>query len=261
MPIRRLKHTFTSGELSHKMEGRVDFTGHKNGCKRLLNATVSVQGPIARRTGFKFIYDMTKIWIDTSYPYVRLIPFVRAKTEYYTLVFYRSTDGKSRVAFFNKDQLVYLDGQGRWSLALHDGWDIRNFDWAQTLDEIYMTQRALPLKKLVYYGPNNPDGKMIWELEGVMFDSEPADDPWSDEYGYPEKITFHQQRMILAATKLYRDKIWMSESGAILTFAPPSTPVASSALSFTLASGTYNRIQWISSSKAYMLVQLETSGL
>jgi len=252
MSQRRLKHTFTSGELSPLMYGRTDFTGFKNGCKLLLNAMVSVQGPAFRRPGLKFIYDLSALDIDVDYPYIRLIPFERSQETYYCLVFFKTNTGSIRVCFFNKDQIIDVTGSGGYYITLDSTWDIKNFDWAQTLDEIYITQRGLPVKKLVYYGPGHAT-EGIWELEDVVFDSEPEVDgspSWSSDNGYPERVTFHQQRLVLAANILYRDKLWLSEAGAYLTFDPPATPVESSALSFTLASGTYNRIQWLSSSKS-----------
>jgi hypothetical protein len=45
---------FTAGELSPRLEGRVDLQKYPNGCKTLENMIVQKHGPASRRGGFIF---------------------------------------------------------------------------------------------------------------------------------------------------------------------------------------------------------------
>jgi len=90
--------------------------------------------------------------------------------------------------------------------------------------------------------------EVCWELVSVSFTSQP--DEWSDENGWPEKVTFHQQRLVFAANTLRRQTVWMSKAGDFSDFGVSSPLVDSDAVTFTLASGTQNKIQWVSTGKS-----------
>lgn len=47
--------SFNSGELSPLMEGRIDFAKYATGCSQMLNFVPTVQGPIRRRQGTRFV--------------------------------------------------------------------------------------------------------------------------------------------------------------------------------------------------------------
>lgn len=93
MAVHRLKHTFTAGELSPLMSGRVDFERYKDGCLDLVNAMSLVQGPATRRTGFKYIIDLAEIGAIEGK--VRLIEFVFNILQAYVLVFFKTAAGHS----------------------------------------------------------------------------------------------------------------------------------------------------------------------
>ena len=128
------------------------------------------------------------------------------------------------------------------TIYLPSDWNLDDFDWAQSGDEMYFAQPDL-----------NPHiirrhDHTCWELVSVTFANQPKD--WSDEYGWPERVTFHQQRLCFGANKLRRQTIWMSKAGDFGDFGVSSPLLDSDAVTFTLDSGTQNRIQWISSSKS-----------
>lgn len=261
MPFYRLKHSFTAGELSPLMNDRIDFERYRNGCKVLKNMFCATQGPAIRRSGFKFVYDLNLIGLDTSNPQVRMIPFIFNETQAYTMIFYMHTDGFIRMVLGyttsdGNDGLVLGSGEvcdfdpgapiietdEIVTLIMPAGWDIENFDWAQSADEMYIAQSG-----------DNPHiiqrhDHTCWELVSVTFTDQPAD--WSDENGWPEKVTFHQQRLVFAANLLRRQTVWMSKAGDFSDFGISATLVASDAVTFTLDSGTQNRIQWITSGKS-----------
>lgn len=74
-------HTnFTAGELSPKMDGRVDFPKYFNGGQTLDNFIIYPQGGVARRSGFEYINTA-----KTSNEQVRLIPFEFSTTQAYII--------------------------------------------------------------------------------------------------------------------------------------------------------------------------------
>lgn len=263
MPVFRLKHSFTSGELSPLMDDRVDFERYKNGCKILYNAFCTTQGPAARRPGFKFIYDISSLGLDPANPQVRMIPFIFNELQAYSMVFFRHTDGSTRLVFgtTNSDGTDGLVTYGDTpitecppgtpvtptpgdivSVTFPDEWDIENFDWAQSADEMYFAQSGLAPHILKRYDDE------CWELVQVTFIDQPAD--WSDANGWPEKVAFHQQRLVYGATLIRRQTIWMSKAGSFLDFGVSSPIVESDAVTFTLDSGTQNKVQWAISGKS-----------
>lgn len=84
---------FTGGELSPRMDGRIDVTKYKNGCRTLENFTVLPHGGARKRSGTKFVVEQ-KNATDT----VILVPFQYNVEQSYMLQF-----GPSYV-WFLKDQ-------------------------------------------------------------------------------------------------------------------------------------------------------------
>ena len=331
--VHRLKHSFSAGELSPMMDARVDFTRYNNGCKTLLNAVCTTQGPATRRSGFKFIYDLTTLGLDITDPRVRQIPFIFNELQAYDMIFFMHTDGSPRIVFGDGDGLlaypdpvsdfcpneVYetitpftgaatydcetdISTAADWevrhvasggaetvmvvttdytftvndptphdlivsnaytsdghieiwkkqdpailpgdvvSLTLPAAWDIDNFDWAQSADEMFIAQSGFSPYSIKRWGA------YCWELVSLGFTDQPAD--WSADNGWPERITFHQQRLVFAANTLRRQTVWMSKAGNFTDFGVSGSPVDSDAITFTLDSGTQNKIVWMNSAKA-----------
>ena len=78
--------SFTKGELSPRLKGRVDYEGYFNGCETLLNMVVQLQGGVTRRPGTMFS-DYTKFQSDDAPGMARLIAFQFSVTQAYMLVF------------------------------------------------------------------------------------------------------------------------------------------------------------------------------
>ena len=62
--------SFSRGEISSLVSGRVDYEGYFNGATELTNFQVRVQGPITRRSGFEYIASA-----GVTTEKVRVIPF------------------------------------------------------------------------------------------------------------------------------------------------------------------------------------------
>jgi hypothetical protein len=255
----RLKHTFSAGELSPLMGARVDFDRHQDGCKTLRNMYSTAQGPVSRRPGFKFIYSLNDIDIDPAHPEVRLIPFIFNEVQAYVLIFYNhKTSGKPRIVFGSGSGLVTYGSPVITEcptgtpvtrtagdivyLELDTSWNIEDFDWAQSGDYMYIAQSGRQPCVIRRYSD------YCWTLSNITFASQPSD--WSSLLGWPERVAFHQQRLVYAATTNKRQTVWASKAGSFHDFGTNSPLLASDSLSFTLDSGTQNRIQWMISGKS-----------
>ncbi|RLA38549.1 MAG: hypothetical protein DRR06_20600, partial [Gammaproteobacteria bacterium] len=125
------------------------------------------------------------------------------------------------------------------TLVMPADFSIEDMDWAQSADEMHLAQSGYVPTIIVRYDDD------IWKLETKGFIDRPSD--WSDVYGWPETVTFHQQRILYGANTLRRQTIWGSEAGNFNGFTAGTG--ASDAFTFTLDSGTQNKIQWMLSSK------------
>lgn len=81
--IRKLQSSFTTGELTPKLQGRVDITKYSSGLKQLLNFIVSPFGAVTRRPGTRYVSES-----KGSAVYSRLIDFEYSNTQTYTLEFF-----------------------------------------------------------------------------------------------------------------------------------------------------------------------------
>lgn len=249
MAVHRLKHTFTAGELSPLMSGRVDFERYKDGCLDLVNAMSLVQGPATRRTGFKYIIDLAEIGAIEGK--VRLIEFVFNILQAYVLVFFKTAAGHS-MAIATGEGLVVDGNDNPIILALNGIWNdetFATFDYAQAGDDLYLVQSSAAPKLI------RRTSHTGWSLIAPTFASPPT--AWNETNGWPERITFHQQRLALAANKVRRQTVWVSKAGNFLDFGVASPVLASDAITFTLDSGTQNRIQWLTSGKSLNIGTLD----
>lgn len=242
------------------MYDRIDFDRHKNGCRKLYNTVCLTQGPVTNRPGLKFIYNLNSIGLDPANPKVRTIPFIASETQAYVLIFFQHTSGEVRLVFGTRNGLVafsatppaqcppgtprsYTPGQIVY-LTMPTGWDILNFDWAQSSDELYFAQSGLHPHSIKRYSHE------CWAITDLYpsFTSPPSD--WSDVNGWPQKVTFHQQRVAFANITLRPQTVWLSRAGDFSHFGKLGTDIVDAdAVTFTLNSGTQNRIKWIASGK------------
>lgn len=257
----RLKNAFTSGEVSPRAYSRTDLDRYKNGCRKLRNAICASQGPAFNRSGTKFLFDLSALDIHPTTPKFRLIPFIFNENQSYVLIFFKDSTGAIQLVFGTDTGLVVYSNPAPTacptgtpitvtpgdivSLTMPTGWNIDTFDYAQYSDEMYFAQSGVKPHVLKRYTSE------CWTLSDATtgMTSMPAD--WSNTNGWPECVTFHQQRLAFAANNLRRITVWMSRAGDPTHFGQAGASlVDADAVTFTLASGTQNRILWIASGKA-----------
>ncbi len=352
--VHRLKHTFTAGELSPRLGARLDFDRYKNGCKKLRNMTCQVQGPVTRRPGMKFVYDLNRLSIDTTAGRVREIPFIFSDDQAYALIFFQADSGEIYMVIGEDDDLVHgtgtsedygktitddylgqgvedtfnyaqgdtlnsyivtlveetdtgdevrhlmdptsftaVESTGQLAITINTdptigaqstlrdievvmelttqiiplgtvvaldlpvGFNIEEFDYAQSLDEIYIAQPNMQPIVLIRTSKEH----WAWaDLNFKCFPDEWPKDPASHEpdyaatKGWPETVTFHQQRLMYGGTQVHQQTVWTSAAGDYLNFGDfdgtgCSGVNAADSITFRLDSGTMNKIKWMISAK------------
>jgi hypothetical protein len=249
MAIHRIHQSFTTGEISPLLECRVDFDRYKNSCKVMKNAVALAQGPVVRRSGFRYIHDLNSLDFDIANPKVRMIPFIYDKVQAYVLIFFWTTGHHPRLVFGLPNGTLLEENGAVIYLDIPSSWDIEVMDYAQSADEMYIAQPDVKPHVLVRKSYSS------WELDEIVFTDMPTD--WSDTNGWPEKVTFHQQRLVFACNKLRKQTVWMSKANSFFDFGKNSPILASDALSFTIASGKQNKIMWMQSGR---VLDLGTMG-
>ena len=94
--------SFTGGELSDQLDGRIDLEKYKVGCKTVENMIVYPHGTAARRPGTKFIAEARRGTNGTAH---RLIPFEFSTTQTYILEF-----GDEYVRFYKDNGIITKTG-------------------------------------------------------------------------------------------------------------------------------------------------------
>ncbi len=94
--------SFTGGELSDQLDGRIDLDKYKVGCKTVENMIVYPHGTAARRPGTKFIAEAKRGTNGTAH---RLIPFEFSTTQTYILEF-----GDEYVRFYKDNGIITKTG-------------------------------------------------------------------------------------------------------------------------------------------------------
>lgn len=259
MAVSQTKHNFTAGEVSPLIFGRQDFDRFKNGCRSMKNMVSLIQGPATRRSGFQYMASLSDLGLDSADPKVRLVEFIFNETQAYVLVFFKHTDGSIKMVVAVDDGLLVFPDPAptecpsgsAWSvnpgdvfiLDMPTGWDIDNFTYAQSGDNLYCAQSTLNPHVIIRYD------FYCWTVDSLTFTDQPAD--WSSTYGWPETVTFFQQRLVFGGNKLRRQTVWCSRAGDFTHFGAlaPTALVDADAVSFTLDSGTQNKILWMQTVK------------
>jgi len=140
-------------------------------------------------------------------------------------------------------------------LDLPEGWDNNRFDWAQSNDQMLIAQANIPPYVISRVSQNEWTGAE-WFLE-AEYPKDSSDTPyWSPEKGFPETISFHQQRLGFGGNLFHRNTCWLTAAGEFNNFgAHTANEVGQTsdadAIIFTLDSGFQNKIAWIQSGKAF----------
>lgn len=185
-----LQTSFASGEIMPEMYGRGDLAVYDNGAKTLTNVNVLGTGGIRRRSGSKHIADVS---------------------------------GKSRLYGYHIESKSYMTVWGVRTVDIYDDTtkiarvatpflssDLDLLSFTVKNNDIWVCSGTHPIQKLVKSGNR-------WNVSQPNFSGLPSG-AISSSKGYPVCIGFIQGRTVLAGTKTYANRIWMSRSGQLLDF-------------------------------------------
>jgi len=146
-----LLSNFNAGVLSPYMDGRVDLSKYGNGCYRMEGFIPTVQGPIKRRMGFRYVSEvfdsLAKTWLRR---------FVFSQTQALILEF---SPGKLR--FYTNHGIVLKLGVPYEVTTPYTAGDLTNADgtfglsFAQTGDVVFIADGAHPLQQLTRLANDN----------------------------------------------------------------------------------------------------------
>jgi hypothetical protein len=196
--------SFTAGELSPRLEGRVDLAKYFNGCRTLLNFHVHPHGGISRRCGFRFVGHA----MDHDAPGL-LIPFEFNPDQTYILEF-GEQDGTPKMRVFADHGLVQGADDRPFELDVpYAASELERLRYVQSNDVLVLVHKDHPPRTLTRRGHAQ------WELAEMEFLGRP--EAWG-EGNYPACCCFFEQRLVLAATPEQPGTIWFSRTGHMHDF-------------------------------------------
>lgn len=242
MRITPVQNSFTSGEISPRLQARFDMDAYYSGAAKLLNFVCTPHGPLIRRQGTTFI-------AQAKTNDVRLIPFRFSVTNSLILEF-----GANYIRFYFAGGQVMTapDSDTPYEISTpYTAEQIHELDWAQSGDTLYIVHPNVAPQKLVRTANNN------WSIASVSFTNKPSN--WADT-NWPSHIVFHEQRLFYAATPNRPQTIWGSRTGLYDDFTMKDANnniTADMAIAYTIASDEVNGIVWM---KAVDNLTLGTAG-
>lgn len=227
---------FSSGELDPDLHDRLDLDAYFNGASRLDNFIPLPQGPIVRRGGSRFIWDIGS-------NAVRLVPFTFNVDQSFVLVF---TPGKMSIAHGD----AMLTDADNHIISVTTPWqaqDLPNLNWAQNGDWLYIVDGRQAPRAVKRYA--NTD----WRVENLAFVNQPTE--WSGA-NWPKTICFFKQRVYYGGTSNQPMQIWASRVGLYEEFTYSNIEgeaVDDMALTYTLFSNDVCGIEWIADMGGLMI--------
>ena len=134
---------FNVGEISELMSGRIDTQEYKAACRILRNFIPSVQGPVHRRGGTRFVAE-----VKNSEKKGRLFAFQFSAALSYLLEF-----GDKTIRFFYHRQPIVDDSGNPVEIAVpYTAEDLSGLYFSQSGDVVYIAHPSYPLRTITRYG-------------------------------------------------------------------------------------------------------------
>lgn len=125
MPIIQAVKSLNAGKFSPLLRARDEYVAS---CKTLKNFIPTVQGPLQRRAGTRYVADITGA--------VRLLPFVFSPIQRYLFVFY-----ENKIDVMNGETIV------KTLQTTYKAADIPNLFYTQVQDVMFLAHADYPMKK------------------------------------------------------------------------------------------------------------------
>ena len=227
-PASPILTNFTAGELTPRLDGRVDLDKYFNGCRSLQNMVTLPHGGARRRGGSRFIAA-----VKDHDRKVRLVPMQFSVTQAYVLEF-----GHLSLRVYT-DQGLVLSGGAVYEIATpYTETDLPGLAYAQSADTLYLAHPGHAPRKLTRTAHD------AWTLTTIAFTGTPAH--WSSG-DYPGAVAFYEQRLWWAGSPSQPQRLWASKSGDYETLTTGSAD--DDGLNYVIASDQVNAIRWLSPGK------------
>ncbi len=230
-------NNFSKGELSSRMEGRVDIQGYYNGCKIMKNCIMVAQGGAEKRPGT--IYLDETLDMDTE---AKLVPFEVNDEEIYILeIGHKNT----RIWDVQTKTLVQQDATTLILKTPYEDGEISSVQYATTEGQIFLAHSNSPIQSIIresgrfslkeHYFEVKDWIAQVYNRGDVVFSdpdyfraikttstSAPAVGEWEFKGNITETLSgdiseYTGGNFTLGAFKVYNGKIWK----AIRTFTGP----------------------------------------
>ena len=147
---------FTSGELSPRLNGRIDMEKYYNGASTINNFQVLMHGGLQKRSGTRYIAPIkTQTGSNSG---ARLIPFVFSKTQAYILEF-----GHNYIRFFKDEGQITSGGSVYEISTTYTAAQIDQIEYVQSADVLYLVHDDHAPRKL------SRTGHTSWKISDVDF--------------------------------------------------------------------------------------------
>ncbi len=232
--------SFASGEISPRVLSRVDLDAYYTGAAKLDNFICLPHGPLLRRQGSTFISEAAS-------NDVRLIPFMFNVEQSFVL----ELSEKSVRFYYQGGLITKSDGSPFTVTTPWTASQIKDINWAQSGDVLYIVHQNVPPQKLSRLANDN------WTIAPVTFKDQPEN--WKDT-NWPSCVVFFEQRLYYAATPSKPQTIWGSRVGLFDEFTLKDSAgevVDDMGFEYTIASDDVNGIKWL---KAVDVLAAGTSG-
>lgn len=153
--------SFARGEISPLLYGRVDLAPYQVAAKGLLNGIVRLQGPITRRSGFRYVAAVKTASLAT-----RLEGFEFSTTQAYILEF-----GNLYMRVYKDEAQVLNLGTPYELTTTYLTADLFALKFAQSADTMYVAHPSYPPRKITR------TGHTAWTITTITF----TDGPFLDE--------------------------------------------------------------------------------
>ena len=152
---------FTSGELSPRLNGRIDMDKYYNGASTISNFMVLMHGGLSKRPGTRHIAEIKTS--SGSNSGARLIPFTFSKTQAYVLEF-----GHNYIRFYKDEGIIVSSGTTPYEIATtYTAAQLDELEFVQSADILYIVHGSHEPAKL------SRTGHTAWTLTDVDFKDGP----------------------------------------------------------------------------------------
>jgi len=213
---------FTGGELSPRLDGRVDLQKYFQGCKTLENMVIHPHGGATRRPGTKYIAS-TKSDGEAT-----LVPFEFSTTQTYVLEF-----GNTYMRVYKDGGQVLNSGVAVEITTPYSAAEAAEIKFAQSADILYIVHPSHKPRKL------SRSSHTSWTLSNYA----PTADPFTSTDNYPSSVTFFEERLVFAGTNAAPQKLFFSKSGDFEDMTTGTN--ADDGMTFTIGSDQVNAIKYI----------------